>query len=74
MSDLLEMNINKKHLHQLFKISEVTIAKTYKKIYPWIRIVSDTNLTNEYMTDLEIEMFDKEEADEKERIEKLTLK
>ena len=69
MSDLFDMKINKKHLHQLFKISEVTIAKTYKKIYPWIRIVSDTNLTNEYYTDLEIEMFDKEEKDSNETIE-----
>lgn len=35
-----------------FKVSENTIAKTYKEVYPFYRIVTNNNLTKEYLKDM----------------------
>jgi len=55
----LEENISKKVISEVFNISDVTITKTYKKIYPFQQIVINDELTNKtchkinlkYMTD-----------------------
>lgn len=59
MADLMNVSVCKKDLHTHFKISEVTIAKTYKKIQSWIRIVSDSEITNEYIKEMELSLLDK---------------
>ena len=51
-SDLLNINVGKKDLHTQFQISEVTISKTYKKIYPFIKVVSDTEITKQMLQEL----------------------
>lgn len=52
MADLKGLNVSKKDLHQHFQISEVTIAKTYKKVYPFINIVSDSTITTLMLQEL----------------------
>ena len=37
---------SKKRLSQIFKISEVTITKTFRKIYPFKNIILDNEITN----------------------------
>lgn len=46
MANIMDLTINKKELNTMFKISEVTISKTYNKIYPWIRLIADSELTD----------------------------
>lgn len=38
-------------LSSMYKVSEVTINKTYKELYPWIRIITNTELSDAYMED-----------------------
>ena len=45
-SILNKKNISKKRLSQIFKISEVTITKTFRKIYPFKNIILDNEITN----------------------------
>jgi len=54
MADFFKLSISKKDLHEHFKISEVTIAKTYKRVHPFINIVSDTEITCEMIMELQI--------------------
>lgn len=45
-SNILNQNINKKLVSEIFKISDVTIIKTYKKIYPFHQfVISDEKTT-----------------------------
>jgi len=45
-ANILEQNISKKNISEVFEISDVTITKTYKKIYPYQKIVMSDELTN----------------------------
>lgn len=45
---ILKEDINKKSISEVFDISDVTITKTYKKIYPYQKIVVDNELTNKF--------------------------
>ena len=45
-SILNKKNVSKKRLSQIFKISEVTITKTFRKIYPFKNIILDNEITN----------------------------
>lgn len=45
-TNILEQNVSKKTISDVFKISDVTITKTYKKIYPYQKIVISDELTN----------------------------
>jgi transcription initiation factor TFIIB len=45
-ANILEQNINKKLISEVFKISDVTITKTYKKIYPFQKVVISDEKTN----------------------------
>lgn len=42
--------INIELLYSSFKISKCTITKAFKKIKPWIKIISDTSITESYIT------------------------
>lgn len=44
-SNILNQNINKKLVSEIFKISDVTIIKTYKKIYPFQQFVISNEKT-----------------------------
>ena len=46
LSELLNLNIDKKLISETFKISVVTIMKTYRKIYKYRKIVISDNNTN----------------------------
>ena len=45
-ANILDQNLNKKTISEVFDISDVTITKTYKKIYPFQKIVVSDDLTN----------------------------
>ena len=40
------LNINKKNISEIFKISDVTISKTYRRIYHYYQIITNNTLTN----------------------------
>jgi transcription initiation factor TFIIIB Brf1 subunit/transcription initiation factor TFIIB len=46
---LNDPDLSKKHLSSVFKISESTINKAFKTIHPWIEIISDSAITDEYL-------------------------
>lgn len=39
MSDILDLNINKKNISDTFRISQVTIMKTFRKIFPYRKVL-----------------------------------
>jgi transcription initiation factor TFIIIB Brf1 subunit/transcription initiation factor TFIIB len=49
---LNDPDLSKKHLSSVFKISESTINKAFKTIHPWIEIISDSAITEEYLKSL----------------------
>ena len=65
-ANILEQNINKKIISEVFDISDVTITKTYKKIYPFQKIVTSDELTNKICHKMNVkfmtEEFDNEEV------------
>lgn len=62
-----EISLNKKKLHALFKISEVTITKTYNKIYPWLRLLMDSEQTEIAAKELTTKFFTDDDIYEKKR-------
>jgi transcription initiation factor TFIIIB Brf1 subunit/transcription initiation factor TFIIB len=46
VSHIYNLNILKKDISDIFNISEVTIIKAFKKIFPYEKVLRDTNLTN----------------------------
>jgi len=61
MANVMNLTINKKELHTMFKISEVTISKTYHKIYPWIRLISDSELTDYAISERDTHILESDE-------------
>ena len=49
LADIYNLNISIKDISTKFKISEVTITKTYKKLFEIKHIINDDNLVNEYI-------------------------
>ena len=39
MSHILDLNISKKNISETFRISQVTIMKTYRKIFPYRKVL-----------------------------------
>jgi len=56
MSEILNLNISKKSIQDTFKISQVTIMKTFRKIQPFTKVLIDNNSTNRV-----VEMMKKKE-------------
>lgn len=54
---LLEEDINRKAISDVFEISDVTISKTFKKIEPYKKIVIDNKITDEYKYKLNIKLM-----------------
>jgi len=86
-ANILEFTINKKSISEIFNISDVTITKTYKKIYPYQKIVISDELTNKiyhkmnikFMSDgleneevLNLDEEDKELSEKSEQLESET--
>ena len=46
VSVIYRLDISKKQISEVFKISDVTISKTYRRIYPFHNIVMNNNITN----------------------------
>ena len=44
--NLNNLNISKKQISQIFGISDVTISKTYRRIYPFHKIITNSKITN----------------------------
>ena len=40
------LNINRKEISKVFRISDVTISKTYRRIYPHRKFICDNEITN----------------------------
>ena len=49
LSEILGLNINKKKISKTFRISQVTIMKTYKKIFPYRKVVLSDENTNKLL-------------------------
>ena len=62
LSEILNLGINKKTITKTFKISQVTVMKTYKKIFPYRKVVISNDNTNKLLKIIE----DKAENDEVE--------
>jgi transcription initiation factor TFIIB len=45
VANMYNININKKHISEIFDISDVTISKTYRKIYPFHKIIINNKVT-----------------------------
>ena len=60
MSNILDLNISKKNISECFKISQVTIMKTYRKIFSYRKV-----LVNDEACDKIIEIMKKKEESEK---------
>jgi transcription initiation factor TFIIIB Brf1 subunit/transcription initiation factor TFIIB len=43
--NLNNLNITKKQISQIFGISDVTISKTYRRIYPYHKIITNNEIT-----------------------------
>lgn len=43
--NLYNLDINKKKISEIFGISDVTISKTYRRIYPYHKIICDNDIT-----------------------------
>ena len=46
MSVIYNLNITKKQISEVFKISDVTISKTYRRIYPFHNIIMYNMITD----------------------------
>jgi transcription initiation factor TFIIIB Brf1 subunit/transcription initiation factor TFIIB len=44
--NIKKLNINRKEISQIFKISDVTISKTYRRIYPYRKIICNNEITD----------------------------
>jgi transcription initiation factor TFIIB len=57
---ILKEDINKKAISDIFDISDVTITKTYKKIFPYQKIVVDDELTNKFNYKINLKLMSHE--------------
>lgn len=46
ISNTFNIDISKKNISEIFGISDVTISKTYRKIYPYHKIIMNNEVTN----------------------------
>jgi len=44
--NMYDLNINKKQISDVFGISDVTISKTYRRIFPFHKIITNTEITD----------------------------
>lgn len=44
--NMYHLQINKKNISDIFNISDVTIAKTYRRIHPYHKIITNNEITN----------------------------
>lgn len=44
--------VKKSEMAEIFKVSEVTITKTFKEVYPWSRILTNSEIVDEYMKEI----------------------
>jgi len=49
MSTILDLNISKKNISDTFKISQVTIMKTYRKIFPYRKVLINDDACSKIM-------------------------
>ncbi|VVU94994.1 Transcription factor TFIIB repeat [seawater metagenome] len=52
MANLYDLDISKKSISEIFVISDVTIAKTYRKIQPYHKIITSDEITDKIYTKL----------------------
>ncbi len=52
MANLYDLDISKKSISEIFVISDVTIAKTYRKIQPYHKIITNDEITDKIYTKL----------------------
>jgi transcription initiation factor TFIIIB Brf1 subunit/transcription initiation factor TFIIB len=57
VSHIYNLNIPKKDISDVFNISEVTITKAYKKIYPYEKILIDNNITDVLLRKIKAKML-----------------
>jgi len=46
VTNIYHININKKQISEIFGISDVTISKTFRKIYPYHKIIMNNKITD----------------------------
>lgn len=73
MSIILDLNISKKNISDTFKISQVTIMKTYRKIFPYRKVLINDDACNKIMEimkkDCEKKDCEKKDSEKKELID-----
>jgi len=67
MSDICELNINKRIVSEIFGISEVTIAKTYNRIQKYQKILADDELVDKVLKSMKKEQ-EQEQGQEQDQI------
>ena len=63
MSTILDLNISKKNISDTFKISQVTIMKTYRKIFPYRKVLINDDACNKIMEIMKRDIEKKELID-----------
>jgi len=56
MSHILDLNISKKNISETFRISEVTIMKTFRKIFPYRKVLINDNACQKIINIMKKEM------------------
>jgi len=49
MANILNLNLSKKKISETFKISQVTIVKTFRKIYPYRKVLISNEATEKIL-------------------------
>ena len=49
MANILNLNLSKKKISETFKISQVTIIKTFRKIYPYRKVLISNDATDKIL-------------------------
>ena len=73
-TDQIKINFTKKQISEIFDISDVTISKTYRKIYPYYKIILNNKVTNLVLQKKALVNPDKNEVSESNLVLKEQLK
>ena len=74
VANTYNLNITKKQISEIFDISDVTISKTYRKIYPYYKIILNNKVTNLVLQKKALVNPDKNEVSEANLVLKEQLK
>ena len=68
MAEILQLKLNKKIISETFKISQVTIMKTYRKIHPYRKVVISNSATNKMLKIIKKDILIETDSDDNNTI------